>query len=116
MTFAVWPLSLDMMFSRFIQVGTDLSTSFLFRVEFPFLVCEHQLLFIHCVLTYIWVVPTFAIVNSVALNICVQVSECLLYFVLITLKANLLIKLFFLSIHICPNQVKGSLVWQFQKR
>ena len=58
--------------------------------------------------------PPFAIVNSVALNICVQVSECPLYFVLITLKENFLTKLFFLSIHICL--LPRSLVWQFQKR
>ena len=58
-----------------------------------------------CLSTMCWCIfelfPPFAIVNSMALNICVQVSECLLYFVLITLKENLLIKLFFLSIHIC---------------
>ena len=58
-----------------------------------------------CLSTMCWctfeLFPPFAIVNSVALNICVQVSECFLYFVLITLKENLPIKLFFLSMHIC---------------
>lgn len=67
-----------------------------------------------CLSTMCWctfeLFPPFAIVNSVALNICVQVSECFLYFVLITLKENFLIKLFFLSIHICllPKVWSGS--------
>ena len=74
MAFCVWLISLCMIFSRFIHVVVGIRTSFLFMAEQYSSMWIYHILHIHSsVVRYLHRFHFLTILNSAAMNICVQV-------------------------------------------
>lgn len=72
--FCVWPLSLRIMFSRFISIIACIRTSFLFIAKEYSTICVCHILFFHLSVDgHLNFSHLLAVMNSATINICVQV-------------------------------------------